>query len=449
MKVLILSTPRCYTKNVQDLVSESLQPDQLRLYNIHGRTQGHLQELLNLNECTVLGVGDDGFLETKLTDEEELKYHRPRRRADGHFVFTRCDPGWASFDTLSEILDHLESTPKDLVVKMFPHKLTEAIGLSEEEEQAIYRRVQGIFDVILPIMRLDNEARIKSSVASSNTSWDVRDGVLNRADAQEALDVHSGKVSDRMYAMWARRESKMRDCLLYMNLRPLWAEDLAVNAKALLAERGLTVNGDLPKRLEYSNLKETMSNRILIIGNSTIGKALKAEYLGGGDTAVIAGRSEGSDIRFDLLDKTSWSNVLDQEWNEVHFTAHTSGMQTDFLVGAQHFFERLMFKKTKVVFYTHRVASLSKSINIRTQSSKDSWFRIMKAALVMAALTAWNNERAKASLLVIDPGNFQSPLNPNSQTSAQERAVKIVEYCSAWRGGFNCVNTSNGEEFKL
>lgn len=448
MKVLILSTPRCYTKNIQDLVSASLQPDQLRLYNVHGRTQGHLQELLNLNECTVLGVGDDGFLETKLEDEE-LKYHRPRRRADGHFVLTRCDAGWANFAAISEILDHLESTPKDLVVKLFPHKLVEAIGLSEEEEQAVYRRLLTIFDVILPVMRLDNEARIKSSVASSNTSWDVRDGVLNKTDTQMALDVHAAQISDRMYAMWARRESKMRDCLMYMNLRPLWAEDLAENAQALLAERGLVVNGDLPRRLEYSELKDNMSNRILIIGNSTIGKALKVEYLAGGDTAVIAGRSDGSDIRFDLLDKATWSNVLDQEWNEVHFTAHTPGMETNFLVGAQHFFERLMLKKTKVVFYTHRVASLSKSVGFRTQSSKDSWFRMMKAALAMAVLSAWNNERAKASLLIIDPGNFQSPLNPTAQTSAQERAVKIVEYCNEWRGGFNCVNTSNGEEFKL
>lgn len=456
MKVLILSVPRSYTKNIQDVIAATLGQPQIKRYDHNMTAQDHLGELLNFNECTWSGVtasneiasvwraNEDGSpllidgVEVQ-PNEQELKYYRPYVRPDGSFGAERCERNSVDAQYVMGILDHIDRTPMHCVAKLFPYKWRD-MGFTTEEIYALFDRVLEVFDTVIPVMRLDGEARIRSAIASVHNGWDAREGLKKIVrDPQD-------RISHRSYRTWAARENYFRRLCKLMGLRPEWSEDfLGGNHVNILAKYGINCELPFPEKTEYSKPQEeivTDKNDILIVGNSAIGRAVAEVYTRRGHYVQMCGRTLTQ--RFDLYDRETWALLDNPRFNEIHFTVYDPTRNVDQAGMAIELLARLQRRPgLRVVVYSSEWGSIQR-VNQRTVAN--TRYKMTKAALNMGVKCLAHSAPTRSCYLLIHPGEFKSQLNANCATEPAAMAQKIYDYLQEWDQSFRFVDVVNNTE---
>ena len=408
----------------------------MELVDHRGTVIRHLRELLNFNECTVLGANSGEQLVPTYESVEPLQSYRPEYDAGAdRWVMTPCAYRQVDAQYINSVLDVLASTQRNVVVKMFPHKWREQLGLTEEELDQLYQRLTEVFDAIIPVIRLDGVAKLRSSLISAYNYGDARDGFrkLRNATAgtQPTIDEQ---------AQWAERENYFRSVCLRLRVWPVWSEYLAANPKMVLAQFGIYTKLPFPKRLEYSKpLEELLTNRVLILGNSTIGRAVADEYRAQGFHVTVAGR-RGAALQFDLNDRSTWGIVDDPQWHEIHYTVHDPRAGLQQVEQALELLALIAKRNVRLIVYGSEWGSISSVTPERVYGIN---YKMVKAALHMGVTCLHHSPQRVATMLLIHPGDFCSPLNPKNGNDPKISAGNIVSYLNDWDSRFRFVNVTN------
>lgn len=251
MKVLIMSMPRCYTKSIQTLVSRCLRQTQLRAKRLDGKGFTHLQELLHFNEIYIMGRNAEQKMVVRTSEDQQLQHFRPvMLNADSYgyeeWPATRPIP----LDYWHYLLHSIRVSNRDCVLKFFPFKFrTSTFGWSPEQVRARTLDLLSVFDVVIPVVRRDVEARLTSMASAMVYGWErpyiAADAKLISPTKQQSIE-------------WIEYEMELLAWCSELGLPVVASEDFLYGQhRQVLAGYGIECPSHLqfPNDIEYTTLK--------------------------------------------------------------------------------------------------------------------------------------------------------------------------------------------------
>lgn len=243
-KILILSVPRSYTKALQQHIRVSLGINQQKIYKDTGFVACEdLGEVAHFNECTTIGYAKNG--QRVPTGAGAADTFFAPEYIDGKLQMVQCEKKTkVECSDVMRVLASIVENPLPCVLKFFPSKMiTPQWMFTEAEQDRVMNFLLENFTHIVPVLRLDNRARVASAVDAAAKGW----------DNPKAYGTRRTPTTED-WIKWNHYETYFRSVCVRYGLRPIWSEDLvSKGAKEVLAPFGLDVGELLPELLEYSS----------------------------------------------------------------------------------------------------------------------------------------------------------------------------------------------------
>lgn len=249
MKILILSMPRCYTKNLQHCISKCLPDDQISAIRLNGDRQGHLGEILHFNECAALGIDKDTKKVMSWSVSNNLQHYIPYWKNDS-FYYEPCEMHYpVNIDKWYEAINHIKTSRKSCVAKFFPFKFTaRQFSLSDSQAESALDDLISVFDIVIPVLRMNVFDRNISHSTSIIHGWDKRKEEFNYNDIKTP--------TKEQCEMWQNYENNFRKQCADRNLNIIWSEQLKNGGHyKILADYGIKCTVPFPNATEYSKFK--------------------------------------------------------------------------------------------------------------------------------------------------------------------------------------------------
>jgi hypothetical protein len=167
-KILILSVPRSYTKALQQLIRTSLGTNQQKIYKDNGFVACEdLGEVAHFNECTTIGYTKNG--QRVPTGAGAAETFFAPEYIDGKLKMVQCERKTkVECSDVMRVLTSIIENPLPCVLKFFPSKMvTPQWMFTEAEQDQVMTFLLDNFTHIVPVLRLDNRARVASAYNGS------------------------------------------------------------------------------------------------------------------------------------------------------------------------------------------------------------------------------------------------------------------------------------------
>jgi hypothetical protein len=249
MKVLLLSTPRSYSKSIQSFIAGALPAgeEQSQLFSPNGDSYGHLNDILGFNEARVIGWEESSgvWRPSRLPYTKTIRHFAPQIR-DTHVGFEPVDRmGTVKQSQILELVERLLALDS-WILRLNPHIFYEQFLWPQGKCTEVLKRLVKGADTVLSVMRIDIVAQHNSTSSAAMYGWTEKDRL------PDAYKIIATKTEANTYMV---RERYLRAVCAAFDITPTWSESWARNPHKLLEHTtGLKTSLNFPVEEGYSKL---------------------------------------------------------------------------------------------------------------------------------------------------------------------------------------------------